>query len=440
MICLSFSSALGQSIAKPVYTYLSDFSMSDTSGIKLNGRARVINVDGRKGLNMTSIKSILELTAHNLKSDMGTVTMWVMSLEELSAYDPKPAFSMDNPHFFIYPLLSDCPDPQDFERANFKLFWWPRWHPSMVALFAKGNLYQDAFEIPHRALVEVSHFTFDKNIWYQFALTWDYKTDQYALFVDGVQIGREDQNHVNPFHRDSINTSLFLGNPTLCYSEINFYNEVFTKQQAFDHYKSETTRFDRKLNDELFLKYVGVGRLRFIWKPDPTWKLKWNVTLTKPSDMDSLYVQGNPVKVEITNEGLLMETVNKEYTSCLLDSQVYVWSNRAFEGNLYVEYEFKVLQPGGLSLLMVQASGMNREDFMADYQLKTTGRMVTVYGEAVRNYHWEYYREMADMRNDLENSALIKNPFLYPLSFGAKVHRLKKVSGTNSSFCKSEIN
>ncbi|MEO7766654.1 MAG: hypothetical protein ABIS01_04480, partial [Ferruginibacter sp.] len=68
---------------------------------------------------------------------------------------------------------------------------------------------------------------------------------------------------------------------------------------------------------------------------------------------------------------------------------------------------------------MVQASGMNREDFMADYPLRTGGRMTTVYGEDVRNYHWEYYREMGDMRNDVENSALMKNPYLYPLSFGS---------------------
>jgi len=250
IICLTFSSINGQSIAKPIFTYLTDFSMSDTLVLKLNGPARIINFDGRKGLNMTSIRSVLELKSHNLKSDEGTVTMWVMSLEELSAYDPRPAFSMDNPHLFIYPILSDCSDPQDFERANFKLIWWPRWQ--------------------------------------------------------------------------------------------------------------------------------------------------------------------------------LIETVNKEYTNCLLDSQVYVWSNRTFEGNLYVEYEFKVLHLGGLSLLMVQASGMNREDFMADYPLKTIGRMTTVYGEAVRNYHWEYYREMADMRNDLENSALIKNPFLYPLSLGAKSTPVEK--------------
>jgi hypothetical protein len=75
---------------------------------------------------------------------------------------------------------------------------------------------------------------------------------------------------------------------------------------------------------------------------------------------------------------------------------------------------------------MVQASGMNREDFMADYPLRTSGKMLTVYGEDVRNYHWEYYREMSDMRNDVSNSALMKNPFLYPLSFSALTTPVEK--------------
>ena len=144
-----------------------------------------------------------------------------------------------------------------------------------------------------------------------------------------------------------------------------------------------------------------------------------SLSFTKPTDIDSVHVQGNPLHVNITKDGLLVETINRQYTGALLDSQVYVWSKKPFEGDLYVEYEFKILRPGGLSLLMVQATGMNREDFMADYPPKTTGRMTTVYGEDVRNYHWEYYREMSDMRNDVQNSVLAKNPFGFALSFSA---------------------
>ncbi|MBC7887356.1 MAG: DUF1961 family protein [Ferruginibacter sp.] len=411
---------------KKLYSYLSDFSLNAAEGYKLRGPARVINTDGRSGLNMTSIKSALELKAHNMKREQGTVTIWVMPLEELSTFDTKPNFNKSNPNFYTYPFLSDCSNPLDFNSANFKLAWTPRWHPGIIAQFGKGSFYEEAFNIPHKALISVSHFNFKKNTWYQLALSWNYKKDEYALFINGVQVGREDQQRVLPLHRDSMNASLFLGNPALCFSEINFYDAVFSPGMAYAHYKNETTHFDKELDADLQYTYAGKGRKKFNWQPAAGWEQKLSIALTNPSDMDSFYVQGNPVKVEVTKEGLLVETINKEYTGRLLDSQVYVWTNRPFEGNLYVEYEFKVLRPGGLSLLMVQASGMNREDFMADYPLRTGGRMTTVYGEDVRNYHWEYYREMSDMRNDVENSALMKNPFLYPLSFGSLNTPVKK--------------
>ena len=50
---------------------------------------------------------------------------------------------------------------------------------------------------------------------------------------------------------------------------------------------------------------------------------------------------------------------------------------------------------------MFQASGMQREDFMKEYPLRTNGSMSTVHSEDVRNYHWEFFREMNDTRNDV---------------------------------------
>ena len=239
------------------------------------------------------------------------------------------------------------------------------------------------------------------------------------MYVNGILVGREDQYRRNHLDRDSINTSLFLGNTDLCYGDIKFFSHNFSEKEVYSQFRKEAVHFSQPLEDELLYTYAGKGRKMFDWKPDTNWQKKFSLSLTNPSDMDSLYVQGNPFDLRITKEGLLIETVNKEYTGALLDSQVYVWSGKPFEGDLYVEYEFKVMRPAGLSLLMVQASGMNREDFMADYPLRKGGRMTTVYGEDVRNYHWEYYREMADMRNDVANSALMKNPYLYPLSFGS---------------------
>ncbi len=126
------------------------------------------------------------------------------------------------------------------------------------------------------------------------------------------------------------------------------------------------------------------------------------------------------MKPDGSAEGLLIQTPELRYGSQeAWNSQVYIWSNRTFEGNIYVEFEWKALKPNGLSLLMIHASGMTREDFMADYPKKKNGTMNTVHAENVRNYHWEFYREMNDVRNDTGTAFSRKNPFAYRIGFGS---------------------
>lgn len=96
---------------------------------------------------------------------------------------------------------------------------------------------------------------------------------------------------------------------------------------------------------------------------------------------------------------------------------MYLWTRQAFEGDLHITIDFKIRAHGGLALLMTQATGMGREDFLEDYALRTNGTISTVFGEDVRNYHWEFYREMCDTRNDLVSHGLMKNPWYRPLGF-----------------------
>lgn len=98
--------------------------------------------------------------------------------------------------------------------------------------------------------------------------------------------------------------------------------------------------------------------------------------------------------------------------------QVYVWLRDWFEGDIHVEYEFMPLRQEGLSLLMVQCAGLHREDFMVDDPPRTNGSMRTVCWENVRNYHWEYYRNILDCRRDLASHVMVKNPRSLPLAMG----------------------
>ena len=326
----------------------------------------------------------------------------------------------------MFPLLSDNPNPQNFSEANFKLGWDAGWHPNLLALFAKGNYYEDAFNLPHRACVSSNHAAFKRNKWYQITLTWNYPKDEYALYINGILVGREDQFRDGKFFRNSINRSLFLGNPSLVFSNLDFYDVALTTEEVYKLFHNQVTRFDHEIERQLQYMYNGIGRETLVWEPDETWKKEFEADLTNPLVMDAFYIQGKPVFTGITKDGLLIETVNKCMNRALLDSQMYLWTKKVFEGDLYVEYEFNSLRPGGLSLLMVQASGICREDFMLDYPLRTSGRMTTVYGEDIRNYHWEYYRDMADTRNDVLSSGLVKNPFTFPMSYGCLDKPLEK--------------
>ena len=159
-LAIPLSQTNAQPIVKPKFSYLSDFSFADTNSVKLTGPARVVSFDGRKGLNMTSIHSVLQLKSHNLKEKKGTLTMWIMPMEALSSFDSLPKMRISNSYYFNYNFLSDCQNPQDFRKSNFKLSWTPRWHPSLIAQFAKGTFYEEAFNMPHKAVVSVSHFAF----------------------------------------------------------------------------------------------------------------------------------------------------------------------------------------------------------------------------------------------------------------------------------------
>ena len=366
----------------PSSTYLSN---ADTTNIHLHGPARMLLLDGLTGINTLSIRSRIEIPSHTLNLKKGSLTMWFFPLEDLS---PQVAFGnmyKHNGHMNIYPFLSDSEDPQDFTNAHFKLVWDSGWYPGLIALFASGKIYDEAFEYPHRAYVSSNHFIFRKDRWYQLALTWDKETDQYRLYVNGVLVGAEDQYYEPKMHFDSCGKTLYTGNPMLCYSTTNFYSEVLSSDDVYQEFRKEVTKYDEKLEEELQYAYEGKERKILDWTPGADWKTTFSLDLTHKGELDSFYIQGRPVDVRITNEGMLVETVHKYYQESLKDSQVYVWTLKPFEGDIYVEYEFKTLRSGGLSLLMVQASGMNREDFMADYPLRTSGRMSMVCWEDVRN-------------------------------------------------------
>jgi hypothetical protein len=286
-IAIAACPGYAQQGTSPKFSYLRDFDFKDTMSAKLTGPARVIEHDKRQGLNLTSIHSVLQMKAHTLKNNEGIVSLWVMPLEDLSPYRDRERMGMNNPNYRIYPFLSDYPTPQEEKNSNFKFLWSTSWHPSIRVQFGKGNFYEDNFDYPHVASVSVSHFTVHAKKWYQFTLTWNYSKDRYSLYANGILIGREDQFRENKLRRDSVNPSLYIGNPTLCYSDIRFFDRELSAKDIYDGFRQQSSHFDPELEKELRYTYAGKGRKKFDFQSGPGCVKKLSLTLQSPSERDS---------------------------------------------------------------------------------------------------------------------------------------------------------
>ena len=188
---------------------------------------------------------------------------------------------------------------------------------------------------------------------------------------------------------------------------------------------------DPVLQADLELKQTGKGLPKFTWTPDKEWETRLELPLNRIEDFQQFFIQGYGNGVEVTDQGFHVKTPSMEEANKSTGigkawtdlpgkpardmTRMYIWTRKTFEGDLYFSMDVKILEHGGLSLLLLQAAGMQGEDFMEDYFLRTNGSMVTVYGEDVRNYSWEYYRDMVDIRNDVATHHIGKNPWSKPL-------------------------
>lgn len=393
---------------------------------KINGSARILELKGRKGINPTSIHTAIQLAGgHTLNEPRGTLTLWFFALEDLAASFVADHMKMQNEFFDNYTFLCDFPTPRNYPAANF-CFIWNRFN-EFRAKFFKGTVYptHEGFEPPQKAWVQAVPFNyFQQHRWYQLAVTWDDSAKSASLFVNGVLVGKSDIFNKD-FHRDIAGDTLYAGCPALCHGEIEFYDEVLDDAALYKKYRAGAPDYDSAIEKELRHHFEGADFENFVFDPEntPGWTKQFDVDFQNPAEqIKEFYIQGHAASVKPGGnpEGLLIETPELRYGSAeAWNSQVYIWSNRTFEGDIYLEFEWKALKPNGLALLMVHASGMTREDFMADYPKKTNGTMNSVHAENVRNYHWEFYREMNDVRNDTGTAFSRKNPFAYRIGFGS---------------------
>jgi hypothetical protein len=413
-------------LPQPRHTYLNTAAQCHDAQ-SIVGDLRVIEHAERTGINTRTIHGGVALREHTLHAPRGSATLWVLGLEDLGVAGQYPAQHRRLPAAHVYPLLSDHPAPQfALDHCALLVAIESYWHPQFYAKWTRGSFYR-AYQPEQRAAIPVSHFRLQRHQWYQIVVTWDEPAGDYRLYVNGILVGTSDRN-AHHLQRDPLGPVAYVGNPALCVSEVCFYDVVLDAAAIASSFADGQTQPNPVLQEQLHAIYVGQSQ-PFGWQRDATWQQQLALRFTQSADLEQCYVQGNREAPQITTEGLRITTPPVYYPHAPMPDlpnrrHVYVWTRRTFEGDLYVSYDFKPLAPGGLSLLMTNCSGMQREDFMRDYPPEDTDDMAYLYGQDVRNYHWEYWRDMNDVRNDCASHALIKNPYFHPLVYACRPERL----------------
>jgi len=408
---------------------------------------RILSYMGRCGFNALSIHKKLEIKEHTVNCNAGAFTMWILPLEDLATVSHQEHFMDVDPLYQNYAIISDSENGKDYSSLTFSVNWMSNWYPQLFAKCFEGYIYSDsptnkpylsskpiksAFAIDvkgHKAFSAAGRFFFKAAHWYQICVTWDKDNNIFNIYINGVLVSSANSGVLMQWEKAG--DTLYVGNPSLALSDACFYDCCVSEQMAGELYAKEVCEADDELHSELLKQYKSVGIKEIQFAPGNEWECKLDVPFTREEDLKEFYFQGNTECPHITDEGLLINTTNREIPLYDEDGErmdknnMYMWSEKSFEGDLYVEFEFMPKVHNGFGIAIFQASGLQREDFMNDYKRRRTGTMKMLLWENVRSYSWGFFREMDDVRDDVETHIFMKNPWIRPLGFQCGSERMK---------------
>ncbi len=409
-----------------------EYKLPSTKGLKIySSTARVVEIDKRSGINVKGIRDRIALPKHTLNKNSGSLTIWVAALQDLQGTFELPQYTLSNELYGNFTILSDREAVREIEVANFALCYLSQGFPKTLwAKFISGSSIK-VFDMERPgAIIRANEADLSEFKWYQIGLSWNREESQYNMYLNGVLVATGDTFSKQLFS-DPCGPILYLGNPALVYSDVSFYDRELRGEDFSTIFSEEAINIDEELQKQIIHTNVGDDLPNFDFIPDEKWETELDLALNSEEDFQEFIVQGFNNGVTITEEGFHVKTPTMEEANSTTGigkiatdnpgksvqdlTRMYLWTRKMFEGDLYMSLDIKLVELGGLSLILLQAAGMQGEDFLEDYFLRTNGSMVSVFGEDIRNYSWEYYRDMVDIRNDKATYFLSKNPWYKPL-------------------------
>jgi Domain of unknown function (DUF1961) len=400
----------------------------------VEGAVTLMEHAGRPAWRAASVRDRLCFPRHTLNAPRGTLGLRILPLEDFATCVQIPHSQEKEPGAWNTVLLSDnrdlhtrLPGWPAAPVGSFALVYSRDWYHQLYAKFYPGNIYMDAYT-PGRekAIVTLGHLSLPRRRWIQITLTWDREAGDYRLYVEGILAARS--SVFGQMGNEPCGPSLYAGDPAIAVGEVVFSDEATPPQAPGPQPDSFV--------QALLAQHAPAALPAFSPPRDAAgWTTLCSRSLARDDDRKLFHVQGMQDVLRTVPDGLEVRTspVHPQLLPRPDDwpahepfdiGQTYLWVDCPCEGDLWLEFDFMPLQRHGLALLMLQAQGMHREDFMLDHPRRRTGSMRMVCWENVRNYHWEYYRQMGDCRHDTASHVLVKNPVLRPLAYQVMPERI----------------
>lgn len=382
--------------------------LTDASQLTIDGPHRFISIGGIIGLHVSSLKTKAFVETELLNSEKGSVSLWMSPLEDMNK-----AFGVGSPYDLIYPLLSDQYPPRNCDSCSFSIYYQGEGYPRLLGRFTKGDIFKK-LDYGLAPFVYIDDLPLRKGQWYNIVVTWDKPAGVLKMYINGELAG----HNFSAKEFLVASNKLFIGNPLMVISRLKIQSEAADQERVKKAYLSLRPQSNRLSDNTVCSIVLPQNKPDLDLKLDNTWGKAYECSFTDPKDLDQWTFQTGDLlrdkfKLKTTGEGLYWETPAEIH----VESRGYLWCPVNVEGDQWIEYEFQLVSPNGLSLLIIYASGMQGEDVINDHGLKKTGSM----GDMLlnyRNYHWEYMRRVEAMRTDVESQYVNKNPWAKSLYAG----------------------
>lgn len=377
--------------------------LGDATGITIQGPHQFREISGRTGLQLTSLKTKATISTALSRAPAGTLSLWFSSLEDLTftrGVESEPRVPFD------YPLISDAFPGNILRNSKFGIFV-RAGYPALLAKFAGGSMWERMdyglapFGYAEKVLLR-------RGYWYHLAASWDRPARQIVVYVNGMMTG----HNLKADGFEDAAPELHLGNPLFVLRDLRIEPRVLGLEEIGRRYRQDRPP-ENAVTEADFRAMLtpGFGPPLDL-RRDASWRSAYESSFTREAETNAWVLQGPTQKYrpqmrrETTAEGLYLKSPD----TIANETRLYLWSPRTFEGDHWVELDFRLESPGGLALLVLCASGMQREDYFADHGVPAHGSMQTILRD-LRNYHWEFMRRVEAMRTDVETQYVAKNPF-----------------------------